>query len=169
MRLRLNQRGSSLVMSMIVVLVIAAIGVAVVRYGSREVAGATAGRKEAALASCAEAARSLLMSQWKLLGAHGVTAPALNVLLDSASNTRVQGGHYGQDPTSSGYWNAASQTWVNNIQVIPLDPLTVGSSYQMSDLTNRMADPVRSYRVVAHCTQGDGRQAEVEFGVQYGL
>jgi hypothetical protein len=174
MHLRTNQRGASLIMSMIVVLVMAVIGVAVVRYGTREVAGAHAGRKEAAVASCADAARAMLMSQWKLLGAHGATVQPLKIQLDPGSHTLVQGGHYGQDPTTSAYWDASGQTWINNIQVTQLDPLTVGSYVQSNDLTNRIGDNVRSYRVVVHCTHGDPqlgppREVEVEFGVQYGL
>jgi Tfp pilus assembly protein PilX len=169
MRPSSNQRGSALLMSMIVVMVIAAFGVAIVRFSSREVAGATAGRKEAAVTACAEAARALLMSQWKLLGVHGVSVRPLDVTLESASNTHIQGGHYDQTPGDPANWTASSQTWIKNVQVIRLDPLTVGSSYQVNDLTNRVADSIQSYRVVVHCTQGDGRQAEVEFAVQYGL
>ena len=164
-----NERGSALLMSMIVVLVIAAIGVAVIRFSSRELAGAVAGRKEAAVASCAEAARALLMSQWKLLGASGVNVQPLNVTLDAASQTQAQGGHYGDDPSDSAHWNSTAETWIKNVQVIRLDPLTVGSSYQVNDITNRIGDTVQNYSVVVHCTQADGRQAEVEFAVQYGL
>jgi hypothetical protein len=173
MRPRPNQRGSALLMSIIVILVISVIGVGVIRFASREVAGATAGRKEAAAAACAETARVLLMSQWKLLGAHGVNARPLDIPLGDASQTRVLGGHYGQKPPDDAtYWNAGSGTWVKNIQVIPLDPLTVGSAYVANDLTNRIGDSVQNYRVVVHCTQGSGtdaRDTEVEFGVQYGL
>lgn len=169
MRSRRNERGSALLMSMIVVLVITAVGLAVIRFASREVAGATAGRKEAAVAACAEAARSLLMSQWKLLGTHGVAVGPLDLTLETASQTHLQGGHYGDTPGSAANWNATSQTWINNVQVVRLDPLTVGSSYQVNDMTNRIGDTVQSYRVVVHCTQADGRQLEVEFAVQYGL
>jgi hypothetical protein len=164
-----SERGNVLLMSVIVILDITDIGLAVVRYSSREVSAAIAGRKEAAVTACAEAARSLLMSQWKLLSAHGTSVAPLNVTLDTASQTQIQGGHYGQNPSGSGFWNATAQIWVNNVQVIKLDPLTVGPSYQVNDLTNRIGDTVQAYRVVAHCTQGGGRQVEVEFGVQYGL
>ncbi len=156
-------------MAVIVVLVVTVAAVAVVNFASRDVAGSIAQRKEAAVTSCVEAGRSLLMSQWKLLGAHGVTVQPLNVLLDGASQSRVQGGHYGDDPSDSAHWNSGTQTWINNVQVIRLDPLTVGSSYRVSDLTNRVGDAIQAYRVVVHCTQADGRQAEVEFAVQYGL
>jgi len=174
MRIR-EPRGSALVMALVVVLVITAAGVAVVRFSSREVAGAYAARKEATINACAEAARALLMSQWKLLGTAAGSVPPVNIPFESTgSNTTVQGGHYGQNPSSALYWNASSQTWVNNIQVIPLNPLTVGANYQVNDITNRVADQAQPYRVVAHCTQSSGeagsaRETEVEFAVQWGL
>ena len=167
-----NERGSALLMSMIIVLVIAAFGVGVIRFASREVAGTTAGRKEAAILACADAARAMLMSQWKLLGVHGVSVPPLSVQLTDAAQTQLLGGHYGDNPTAPANWTSTTQTWINNVQVVRLDPLTVGSSYQVNDLTNRIGDSVQSYRVVAHCLQGtppDTRQVEVEFAVQYGL
>jgi hypothetical protein len=172
---RLNQRGSALLVSIIVVLVIAAVGVGVIRFASRDLAGATGGRKEAQVAACAEAARTLLTSQWKLLGAHGVKSPPLDVLVEAATQTRLRGGHYGQNPTASTYWNSSSKTWVvngtmvNNIQVIELNPLTVGPAFVANDLTNRVGDAAQPYRIVVHCSQGDGREVEVEFGLQYGL
>ncbi len=169
MQRRSSERGSALLMSIVVILLVTVFGLAVVRFSAREVSGAIAGRKEAAVAACAEAARAMIMSQWKLLGANGVTVPPLDVVLDSASQTHLQGGHYDDTPGDSAHWNASSQTWVNNIQVAKLNPLTVGSSYQSNDLTNRVGDTIQSYRVVVHCTQADGREVEVEFGVQYGL
>lgn len=169
MRSHREARGSALLTSVIVILVVAVVGVGVIRFASREVAGATAGRKEAAIAACAEAARAMLMSQWKLLGSHGVNARPLKLVLESASQTALRGGHYGQDPTDAVYWNATGATWVKNVQVIQLNPLTVGPSYVANDLTNRVGDTVQSYRVVVHCQQAGGRESEVEFGVQYGL
>jgi hypothetical protein len=168
-RLR-NQRGNALLVSLVVVLVITAAGVAVVRFASREVVGAYAARKGATVNACAEAARAYLMSQWKLLGASATAPPPLKVTLEPDSNTSIiEGGHYGQDPTSSLYWNSVSETWVNNVQVIPLNPLSVGSSYVVNDISNRIANMAQPFRVVVHCTQADGREAEVEFAVQWGL
>lgn len=166
---RRSERGSALVMALIVVLVITAVGVAVIRFASREVAGAHAVRKEASVAACADAARQLLMARWKLLGAHGLEVGPLDVSLLDDAQTRLQGGHYGDDPTASAYWDKTSGQWIKNIQVVKLHPLTVGSSYVVSDLTNRIGDQLQLFGVVVHCTQADGRQAEVEFAVQYGL
>src|SRR5512137_1988088 len=87
-----NQRGSALVMSVLVVLVIAIIGVAVIRFASREVAGATASRKTQALVACADAGRQVIVSRFKALGISPVSLTALNLPMDA--NTRVVGGHY---------------------------------------------------------------------------
>ncbi len=149
-----GQRGSALIMSIIVILVISAAGVAIIRFASREVSGSVAGRKEAALSACAEAGRSLLMSRWKLLGQHGITAPVLDDALDAA--TEVKGGHYGQDAPTA------------DVQVIRIDPVTVGPMMEVNELTNRIGEQVQPMRVVVHCAQ-NGRELEVEFGVRYGL
>ncbi len=159
MRTRRQERGNALLVSVIVVLVMTVASVGVIRYASREVAGATAAKRQAALASCAEAARALLMSQWKVLGTQGMDLQPLNITVDDATPTQVLGGHYGDVD-------------IAGVQVIKLNPLTVGSSYQANDITNKIADQVQPYRVLVHCRQGSGvdaREFEVEFGVSFGL
>ena len=167
MRRLVQERGNALLMSLVVVLVITAAGVATVRFASREVSGAYAMRKGANLNACVETARALLMSQWKLLGSYAQAVPPVNIELETASQTTILGGHYDQNPSSSAYWNG--QTWANNVQVVPMNPLSVGGSYQVNDISNRVADMAQPYRVVVHCTQADGRETEVEFAVQWGL
>ncbi len=167
---RASQRGNALLMVMIVLLVVTAGGVAILRFASREVAGAHAGRKEASVVACAEAARALLMGQWKLLGTHDVGIPPFSVVLESATPTQVRGGHYGQDPNA--YWDALHGVWLKEVQIIPLNPLTVGASSQSNDLSNKIGDTILPYRLVVHCTQGtppDARELELEFAVQYGI
>ena len=170
MQTRLRPRGNALLMSIIVVLVLAVAGVGVIRFVRREMAGAHAGRKEAAVQACAEAARAMLISRWKLLGDHGVALGPLDETLEPAGPTRIVGGHYGDEPTP--LWNEITRTWVKNVQVIALNPLTVGNKFQASDLTNRIGDNALPYRVVVHCVQGtdeNAREVEVEFGLRYGL
>lgn len=164
------QRGNALVMVMIVLLVITAGSIAIMRFAAREVTGAHAGRKEAAVSACAEAARGLLMGRWKLLGTHDLGILPVSVTLESANPTVAQGGHYGQDPNA--LWDATNQVWLQQVQVIALNPTTVGPSSQSNDLSNRIGDTILPYRVVVHCTQGtapDARELELEFAVQYGI
>jgi hypothetical protein len=155
---RRNERGSALLISVVVVLVVTVLAVGAIRYGSREVAGAHAARKEAAVEACADAARSMLMSQWKLLGqtAFG-DLEVLNVVLEPSTPTELRGGHYAD---------------VDTVQIVRIDDRTTGAMYSANDLTNRIGEGVANYRVVVHCRQGrppDARELEIEFGVNYGL
>jgi type II secretory pathway pseudopilin PulG len=160
-----NQRGSALVMSVIVVLVIAIIGVAVVRFASREVAGATASRKTQALVACADAGRQVLLSQFKALGLSPVSLTALNLPLDA--NTNVVGGHYGE-------------LGVQVTQVVNLPGTAFGPDPgTVQDISNRVmvtGGGGKPLKVIVHCQQGGiggdpatGRQLEVEFGVRFGI
>ncbi len=94
---RRSERGVALIIAVIVVLVVTILAVGVIRYASREVAGANAGRKAAAIASCADAARSMLMSRWKLGGEKAGPHPHAARRGDARAPgpTRLLGGHYG--------------------------------------------------------------------------
>jgi len=157
---RRSQRGSSLILSLVVVMVISVIGVAMIRYASLELAGATAGRKQQELVACAEAGRQVLMSKFKLLGAPVADVAALNVNLDG--RTRVLGGHYDS---------------VNVVQVSPLPAWTAGPTRPSTANWRIRTDSLGGapIKVVVHCqvagdgTAGSGRQLEVEYGVRFGL
>lgn len=158
------QRGSALVMSIIVVLVIAVIGVAIIRFSSREVAGATASRKTQALAACADAGRQVIVSQFKALGISPVSLTALNLPMDA--NTRVVGGHYDGN--------------VQVTQVVSLPGTSFGPDPgAVHDISNRVmvtGGGGKPLKVIVHCQQGGvngdpltGRQLEVEFGIRFGI
>ncbi|HYD41681.1 MAG TPA: hypothetical protein VEB43_12715 [Anaeromyxobacter sp.] len=156
-------RGSALMISIIVVLVITVLAVGAVRFASQEVAGAIVDRKDAAVASCAEAARARLLSELRLLGQVSITdIELLDEELEDTTPTLLRGGHYGEDPEVS----------VRSVQLRRLNDMTTGPSFSANDLTNRIGDTVGNYRVVVHCIQGrppNDRQLEIEFGLQYGL
>jgi hypothetical protein len=152
MNMRTSQRGSALIIAVIVVLIVSVIGIGVLRFAYRETAGATAGAREQALVSCAESARQLLVSQFDALG------------LQPASTFAV-GGHYGT-------------AGVTVAQVSYLPDNAFGSTNRVRDLTNVIAvagQGGRPLKVVVHCQAGgagtpeSGRQLEVEFGVRFGL
>jgi Tfp pilus assembly protein PilX len=163
-----SQRGSALLLAMIVVLVITIIAVAMIRYSSRELAGATAARQNSALVACAEAGRQLLTSQFRSLGVAPTQLQALNVTLDGAGgDTRVLGGH------------VDTNVQVDQVTVLPSASFGVQQN-SVRDLTNIIAGAGQlggtPYRVVVHCqdhgTAGlpaSGRQLEVEFGIRFGL
>jgi Tfp pilus assembly protein PilX len=155
-----SERGSALIIAVIVVLVMSVLAVGVIRFASREVAGATAGRKLAAASSCAEAARAWILANWNALdNVAPADKPPMDVTLENVTPTALRGGHYGQ-------------TGVTQVQIVKLNPQTVGPANKTNDLTNRIGDTVTPYRVVVHCVQGSGtdaREMELEFGLTFGL
>jgi Tfp pilus assembly protein PilX len=168
MHMRTSQRGSALIIAVIVVMIVSVIGIGILRFAFRETAGATAGAREQALISCAESARQLLVSQFNALGLQPTAITALNVPLDTTSgagSTFAVGGHYG----TSG---------VTVAQVTYLPESAFGATNRARDLTNIIAvagQGGRPLKVVVHCQAGgtgtpeSGRQLEVEFGVRFGL
>lgn len=166
--MRTSQRGSALIIAVVVVLIVSVIGIGILRFAFRETAGATAGAREQALASCAESARQLLVSQFNALGLQPTSITALNVPLDAtdgSATTFAVGGHYGT-------------TGVTVAQVSYLPDNAFGSTARVRDLTNVIAvagQGGRPLKVVVHCQAGgsgtpeSGRQLEVEFGVRFGL
>jgi hypothetical protein len=158
-----TQRGSGILLAIIVVFVLALVVAGVLRYTSRELAGATAGRQADALVACAESGRQLLMSQFRSVGIPPTQLQALNVPLDAntGGSTSVVGGHI--DTTG---------VQIAQVTVLPLG--SFGSERRNTrDITN-IAFPSLSplggtpYRVMVHCVD-HGRQLEVEFGVRFGL
>jgi hypothetical protein len=172
-----NERGSVILTATIVIVVVTIIGVAIIRFASREVAGAWSGANRQALSACAESARQLLVSRFHAVGlspssiqALGV-APDTNYTLDGTGGRAVaMGGHIGEDPTN------AVNVQVNQVVFLPENAF--GPSTRSRDLTNTVAlmgQGGRPIRVVVHCVDhGDGtptggRQMEIEFGVRFGL
>jgi hypothetical protein len=147
---------------MVVVLTLAVIGVAIIRFASREVAGATAGERQQALIACADAGRQLMQSQFTALGAAPLSFAPMNVALDSAGSTRAVGGHYDE---------------VSVTQLAVLPETSFGPA-PADDLTNRIVSSGGNsgpMKMVVHCQQGgdgtpgSGRQLEVEVGMRFGF
>lgn len=175
---RRAQRGAALVLAIIVVLVATVIGVGILRIGTREMAGASAGARRQAVVACAEAARQLLLSRFHALGQDVETLEPLNVSLDGAGGlTRAVGGHIGEDPAAPSATDPA-RPLIQITQVSPLPPRAFGPTSSVRDLTNiitRTGQGGRPFKVMVHCVDhGDGtptggRQLEIEFGVRFGL
>ncbi len=165
--MRTSQRGSALLTAVVVILVISVVGVGVIRFSAREIAGASASLHEQALAACAEAARQRLLSQFHVLGFQPSSVAALNVPLGTTGShpqTFAVGGHY--------------DTPFANIQVAQVSYLpdnAFGPSTAVRDLTAivpLMGQGGRPVKVIVHCQDGNvdgGRQLEVEFGIRFGM
>ena len=170
--MRHRQRGSALIIAVIVVLIIAVIGVGMVRFTQRQVAGALAGTRGDAVSACAEAARKLLESRFHALAVkQPLEIDALNVRLDGPEGRMAAvGGHIDADP---------AQLLVTVKQVEAMGSSSVKTTMEAGDLTNtigwRGKGTGTPLRVTVHCQEGDlstptsGRQVEIEYGVKFGL
>jgi type II secretory pathway pseudopilin PulG len=176
--MRTSERGSSLVIASIVVVVVAVIGIGLLRYASREVAGASAGQRAEALSTCTEAARQLLQSRFHALGTNPTQIAVLSERLDgNAGSFRALGGHIDSNPTG---------VLVTVDQVAPLPTQAIGTDAVNLDVTNTLSGaggaggPAGTLggtplKVTVHCQEGDltswtsGRQLEIEFGIRFGL
>jgi hypothetical protein len=147
-------RGSSLLFVVIMLAVLAIVGLAVITQANTEADGSAAKRQYDRSLACADAARELLNSQFRLYGVPPTTLQ-LNVDLD---NKKLASGHYDQ-------LNIASVTAATG---------AISGTLGVSDMSNRI---VRTnlggqlYRISVVCSDSANvaRQAEVEFLVRFGL
>ncbi len=170
--MRSLQRGSALVIATIVVLIIAVIGVGMVRFTQRQTAAALAGSRAAALSACAEAARKLLESRFHALSPiQPVNVEALNVKLDGPTGrVAAVGGHIDDDP---------AKLLLTIKQVELMGPKAVKTEFSGEDVTNTVRfagmGAGAPFKVTVHCQEGDlssptsGRQLEIEYAVKFGL
>jgi type II secretory pathway pseudopilin PulG len=161
-----SQRGSALVISIVVILVMAVIGVAMLRFGAREVAGSVALQRQQALSACADAGRQIILSQFRAVGTPPTSLPALDEPIDLSTGARVIGGHY------DGVGTAVSQVTYLPESAFGPDRGGVNSIGNRISVTGGGAKPMK---VVVHCQIGgdgtptSGRQLEVEFGLRFGI
>ena len=162
-----SQRGSALVISIVVILVMAVIGVAMLRFGAREVAGSTALQRQQALSACADAGRQIILSQFRAVGTPPTGLPALDEPIDLSTGARVIGGHY------DGVGMEVSQVTYLPESAFGPDRGGVNSIGNRISVTGGGAKPMK---VIVHCQVGgqagdptSGRQLEVEFGLRFGI
>ncbi len=166
-----SQRGSSLIVSVLVMAILTVIGVAMVRFAARALAGALAKWRTDALSACARAAANVLKSQFGL----GVSPSApLDITMGDPAlgeTVRIVGGHVDQD---------MSVIDIGGIQVSSAARRAFGGAQtSVGDLTNTTyGGPMTGSgysKVTAHCQMGDksgpstGRQIEVELMLRIGL
>src|SRR5512137_1297196 len=121
-----SQRGSSLVLAVIVVLVISVIGVGIINFATLEVAGATSGARRQGLVACAESARQLLVSRFHAVGLVPTAVDALNLPLDgTGGNMNAVGGHFDE---------AAANVQVSQVQFLPDN--SFGPTSRTRDISN---------------------------------
>ena len=153
MRIR-PQRGSALLISIVLVAILAVVGLALVTRTTQGMEGVGAKRQHDSAVQCAEGARAMLLSQFRIFGA----APTSITLNQIVADKRYATGHY--DQFNVGTVTAATGAQAANVGV--------------SDITNRTSKAHlggQVYRMTVVCadTTNSNRQAEVEFLVRFGL
>ncbi len=163
---RSSQRGSVLILAVVVVLVAAVIGVGVMRFGAREVAGAVGLQRQQALSSCAELGRQVILSRFRAVGTAPTGLPALSEPVDASTGATILGGHF--DSTN---------VQVDQVNYLPDAAFGVDRG-AVQTLTNRVfvsGGGARPMKVVVRCKLGgdtapdSGRQLEIEFGLRFGI
>jgi len=151
-----RQRGSSLLLALMIVAILTVVAFAIVQMGSTEADAVGAKRRYDHAVSCSDAARDLLMSQFRAYNI-SPTSLTMNQVVDDQV---MASGHY------------------DNLAVTSVVPATgfgsgVGGA---SDVSNRIAASGlggQVYRMTVVCgssrTDASSRQSEVEFLVRFGL
>ena len=155
--MRKTPHGSALLVVVIVLLILSVLGVAMLRFGYREVVGATAASREQAMVACTQAARNLLASRLYVLGKDPMQLDPLEV--DLSANLRTAAGHYGEVEVAVS-------------QIRPLPSNAVGPSARARDISNTVAKNPESkqpYKAVIRCVHANGTELELEFGFRFGL
>ena len=159
-------RGSALLLAVIVVMVGAVIGVAMMRFGVREVAGATALQRQQSLAQCAHLGRQVLLSRFRAVGGAPTGLPGLGEPVDASTGLTIMGGHYD-----------SSDVQLDQVNFLPDAAFGIDRG-AVQTLTNRIfltGGGAKPMKAVVRCKMGgssspdSGRQLEVEFGLRFGI
>lgn len=166
MSARAQDRGSTLVIALIMLAVLSVIGGAAVLLSSQERQNAAAKTRVDALAACAQAARAKI---WAEIARYGPRYLSSENLLTSPLEITGIGklaapAHYGSTTTLK----------VKQVVLAVEKAVSDGAPMPVVDLTNRTASPDaltsgRAYRVVARCTDARDRELEVEFAMRFAL
>ncbi|MBF5042812.1 hypothetical protein FGE12_10445 [Aggregicoccus sp. 17bor-14] len=160
---RRAERGSALLLAVMLVLVLAIVGLAIANRASSEGESVSAKRHHDASVSCADTARELLMSKFSAYGA----SPTQVTLSESVNDHTLATGHYDL--------SGATVT-----SVVAVTSGSAQSQIGVSDVSNRIAKAGlggQVYRMTVVCSSsapgstadGGFRQSEVEYLVRFGL
>lgn len=158
-RLPTYRRGSTLIITVILLAVLCVIGAAAISLSARERINASAKGKRDRMAACAQAAR---LAVWSELAKYGRgyfdSTNAVSSIALPDGTTLAAPAHYAQDMTSS----------MKVKDVVIKNPVGCGAGGARADLTNTF-HAVRTdcnsdaYVVVARCTDSSGNELEIEF------
>jgi hypothetical protein len=151
---RQRQRGSALLFVVIMLAVLAVVGLAVITQANSEADGSAAKRQFDRSVSCADAARELIMSQFRLFGVQPASLTLNNVSSDSKI---MRTGHFDQ------------------VSIVGIQAAS-GANQGNLGMTDRANKILRSniggqpFSIHIVCSSANNaRQMEVEFLTRFGL
>jgi len=154
-----NPRGSTLLLVVVLLAVLAVIGVAAVSLGSQERVNAAAKGKRDAVVACANAARMAIWAELAKFGSAYMqsSSPVGDLVL--ADGTKL---------AAPAHYTSAGTDALPVVQIIRTHSVVRGLASKTGDLTNRMDAPQdalggTAYTIVARCKDPKGRESEVEF------
>jgi type II secretory pathway pseudopilin PulG len=161
-----RERGSALVVTLILITILSIVALALVKRSTNEIESVSAKRHYDATASCAEAARNLVISKFASAGAN---LTQLNLQITIGDKTFFTG-HYSTTLPDGGLSNYVADGGITAMQAAAGG----GSSGGATDSANKvfkLSLGTTPYRVVVVCQDANNvsRQTEVEFTVNYGL
>lgn len=158
MRSTSRRRGSSLLLAIVIIGILAVIAVALLKRTQTEMESISAKRHYDVAVSCADGARQMLMSQFRTFG----VSPTSIVLDQTVGDKRYTSGHYDNFGIASVVPGAGTQA----------------GAIGVTDIANRTSKAKlggQVYRMTVVCTDTatvngkSSRQSEVEFLVRFGL
>ncbi len=150
------RRGSTLIVALMIIAFVTVIAFAIVKMGSTEADAGGAKRRYDHAVSCSDAARDLLLSQFKVYSI-SPTSLTLNQVIDDQI-------------MASGHYDNLAVTSVNAAMGFTSE---TGGSNDISNRISRAGLGGQVYRMTVVCSSSapgaNTRQSEVEFLVRFGL
>jgi type II secretory pathway pseudopilin PulG len=161
-----RDRGSALVVTLILITILSIVALALVKRSTNEIDAVSAKRHYDATASCAEAARNLVISKFANAGANIANLGLQITVGDKTFFT----GHYSSTLPDGGLSGYVSDGGVTALQASGGGGSSGGAS-DTANKINKLSFGTTPYRVTVVCQDANNisRQTEVEFTVNYGL
>lgn len=156
-----RQRGSGLILVVIILAVLAMLAGAALRIAQQEAVTVSRHINYETLVSCAEAAQAKL---WAEYANYNTVNPVMPTVIPG-TNSALQLGHYEANPST------VTSVIFDEAAMKPLDPNVISGGLRELDQTNTFRKGLlgQPYQIFAHCFDDRGRQYEVELLVRFGL
>lgn len=156
-----SQRGSALILVIIVSSLLALMGVAALRLSAQESVEVNRKIDQQILQACATAAQKKIWAEYAL---YGGSSASIAPTVVPGTNTRLSIGHFDADV-------GGVSVAFDDKTMKPLESNAASGGLQEMDQSNTFRKGLlgQPYMIFAHCTDGRGRQYEVELLVRFGI